>query len=227
MLIPAIYILSTLALYMLDLFQLWEVIITAVSLFPLYAYARRSKKLHNTFYVTKTLFLFIRVLFITTYYPMQNTVTYPISMDTTLVLQMAGLVAIAETMVWYMIIITVSYATVKDDIKKCNDDVSLRKCKSNIWMDNLTFTYMCISIGILLVYYVSYELTQFRGNIIIFILCVTVFRLVYYVACKDTYKCKMKEFADAYSEKISNYPIRPTLVDLKACDEVPDFDELE
>lgn len=205
LIMAGLYLLSALCLYMIDIFCLWELIVAAVGLFPLLSYAKTKPKLWNMYFIVKELGLLGRSLFITLCYPTASYVIYPISIKNQLVLQMAGLSAILELIVWCLIVLIVAYATSKDAISKCDDIAKIGKLRACRWMYNLTTSVTIVSVFTLLLYIMAYQLESYKWNMVMFMGCVLLFRVVYgllYIGtCKDKIK-KLKEQQDKPVEEV-------------------------
>lgn len=173
------YLLVSLALYMLDIFCLWELIVTAVGLFPIMAYAKSRVKVWNWYFIIKCFGLVTRAVFITVCYPKAAYVEYPISITNTTVLQMAGLTAIFETMFWCFIALLMDYATMKEAIEKCNNDKQITKLQACVWMTNFINSVLVISMFSLVTFVPAYKLKGFGLNMTLFVLCILLIRVVH------------------------------------------------
>ena len=193
LIMAGLYLLSALCLYMIDIFCLWELIVVAVGLFPLLSYAKTKPKLWNMYFIVKELGLLGRSLFITLCYPTASYVVYPISIKNQLVLQMAGLSAILELIVWCLIVLIVAYATSKSAIDKCDDITKIGKLRACRWMYNLTTSVTIVSVFTLLLYIMAYQLESYKWNMIMFMGCVLLFRVVYGLLYIGTCRDKIKK----------------------------------
>lgn len=190
--IATVYVLSALITYILDVYKLWELILVVAPLLPLYLYLKHQPKIWNLYFLLREVGLLIRVMVLTFVYPKAKHVIYPISLNNELPLQLSGLIAVGEIIVWLLMVIAVAYINNKYNINKCENEVLIPYIKNCTLVNNTVSmtAVMCASIVFVCTFVYSLEqfLVNMIFNIIIIIIMAAISSFVYRAMVNDRIK---------------------------------------
>lgn len=166
--------------YLMNMLCGWELIFTALFLFPIYTYAKSNKAVTDIFLNLQTTMLIARYAVSTILAFNVQGVTLPISMDETLIKQFAGVVMITGWFIWLAVTGLYVYVTAKSQGAKCNTIKELENSKPIIHATNLFSVTVVIDITLVVVAGQAYELNEHWRNLFVFVIVAVIVAIAVY-----------------------------------------------
>lgn len=166
--------------YLMNMLCGWELIFTALFLFPIHAYAKSNKAVIGIFLNLQTAMLIARYAVSTIIAFNVQGVTLPISMDETLIKQFAGVVMITGWFIWLAVTGCIVYVTAKSQGAKCNTIKELESSKPIIHATNLFSVTVVIVIILVVVAGQAYELNEHWRDLFVFVIVAVIVAIAIY-----------------------------------------------